>query len=198
MKISSDNIVRTVRNTALASTIALFSLSASAANDFAGASKDAWLTGKVETVFMLNSHLNAFEIDTDVESGVVKLSGTVESDIDKDLAASLAKGVSGVVEVNNELMVDAELERNSEAEDVDGDRRFGTWVDDATTTAAVKSRLIGNEHIKGLKIDVDTRGDVVTLTGRVETDQQKMLAEELASNTGDVKGVRNNLVVDPE
>lgn len=197
MKTLPSKLVRTARNTALATTVAMFSLSASAADDFSGAAKDAWLTGKLETVFMLNSHLNAFEIDTDVEGGIVQLSGTVESDIDKDLAASLAEGVSGVVEVNNQLMVDAEVSMD-ENEVAGQDRKFGTWVDDATTTAAVKSRLLGNEHVKGLKIDVDTRGDIVTLSGRVGSDEQKMLAAEIANNTGDVRDVRNNLVVDPQ
>jgi len=49
----------------------------------------------------------------------------------------------------------------------------------------------------GLKIDVDTADDVVTLSGRVGSAEESQLAEEIAKNTGDVEGVRNNLVVDP-
>jgi osmotically-inducible protein OsmY len=183
----------------LIATSALLASSASLAADFEGQSKDAWLTGKVETVFLLNSHLNGFRIDTDVDNGIVTLSGTVESDIDRDLAVTLAEGVEGVVEVENELMVDTEAEgtRNADRSN-ENTRSFGTWVDDATTTAAVKSRLVGNENVHGLQIDVDTRGDIVTLSGRVDTDQQRDLAEQIARNTGDVSDVRNNLVVDPE
>jgi osmotically-inducible protein OsmY len=48
-----------------------------------------------------------------------------------------------------------------------------------------------------LKIDVDTKDDVVTLTGRVSSREESQLAEEIAKNTGDVESVRNNLVVDP-
>jgi len=186
------------RNAVLGTAVLLLS-GAAYADSFEGASKDAWLTGKVETVFLLNGHLNNFEINTDVEDGIVHLTGTVESDIDSDLAVQLAKGVDGVVEVHSDLVVDSDaapIERESVAE---GDSRsFGTWIDDATTTAAVKSKLIGNGNIEGLQIDVDTRGDVVTLSGRVETDEQKSLAEELARNTGDVGDVRNNLVVDAQ
>lgn len=185
------------RNAVLGTAIVLLSGAAYADDSFEGASKDAWLTGKVETVFLLNGHLNNFAIDTNVEDGVVHLSGTVESDIDRDLAVQLAKGVDGVVEVREELVVDAEMEpvEHDPVADED-DRSFGTFVDDATTTAAVKSKLVGNGNIKGLQIDVDTRGDIVTLSGSVETDEQKSLAEELARNTGDVSDVRNNLVVD--
>jgi osmotically-inducible protein OsmY len=163
--------------------------------------KDAWVTGKIETVFALNRYLNPFSIDTDVVDGVVTLTGMVESDIDRDLAGELAKGVAGVVEVKNGLKVEPTMAQRkaaaASAGEHDGDRSFGQWVDDATTTAAVKSKLIGNSNTSGLKIDVDTRGDVVTLSGRVTSSEEKSLAEELARNTGDVKNVRNQLVVDP-
>ena len=45
---------------------------------------------------------------------------------------------------------------------------------------------------------VDTRGDVVTLSGEVASAEEKQLAEELARNTGDVKQVHNQLVVTRE
>jgi osmotically-inducible protein OsmY len=80
----------------------------------------------------------------------------------------------------------------------DGDRSFGTWVDDATTTAAVKSKLVGNANTSGVKIDVDTRGDVVTLSGRVASSEEKELAGEIARSTGDVSEVNNQLVVDAQ
>jgi osmotically-inducible protein OsmY len=155
-------------------------------------------------VFLLNRHLNNFAIDTDVENGEVHLRGAVESDIDRDLAAALAEGVDGVTGVENELTVEGEAarvardDRNvSNSADTNA-RTFGTWVDDATTTAAVKSKLIANADTKGLEIDVDTHEDVVTLSGRVNSDQISQLAEQIAHNTGDVASVRNNLVVDPE
>lgn len=163
---------------------------------FSGGGKDAWIEGKTETVFMLNRHLNSFSIDTDVENGIVHLTGMVESDIDRDLAGELAKGIEAVVEVKNDLKVEPEHARDTASAGGAGESRsIGAWVDDATTTAAVKSKLIGNPNTKGMKIDVDTRGDVVTLSGQVASAEQKQLAEEIARNTGDVKDVRNQLVV---
>lgn len=173
------------------------------ADDFEGAARDAWITGKVETVLLLNRHLNNFAIDTDTENGTVTLTGSVESDIDRDLAVSLAEGVEGVDEVRDQLTIDGEGARvvardTEEADDEHDGRTFGTWVDDATTTAAVKSKLVANAETKGLEIDVDTYEDVVTLSGRVQSDQVKDLAASIAMNTGDVRDVHNNLVVDPE
>jgi osmotically-inducible protein OsmY len=161
--------------------------------------RDARLTGQIETMYLLNPHLSAFAIDTDVENGIVHLNGTVSSDIDRDLAGALAKNVDGVVDVDNELEINEHV--LSEEVPVDEEqvarRDFGSWVDDTTTTAAVKSRLIGNANTKGLQIDVDTRGDIVTLSGRVETAQERELAEQIARDAGDVADVHNNLVVDP-
>jgi osmotically-inducible protein OsmY len=54
---------------------------------------------------------------------------------------------------------------------------------------------MGNPNTQGMQIDVDTRGDVVTLSGEVASSEEKSLAEELTRNTGDVKDVRNQLVV---
>ncbi len=173
-------------------------------DSYEGTMKDAWIHGKIETVFALNRHLNPFSIDTDVENGIVTLNGTVESEIDRDLAEALTHGIVGVVDVRNELMVEpaardqrSEQRADENDQNYDDGRNFAAWVDDATTTAAVKSIFLANGHIDGLQIDVDTRGDVVTLSGRVDTQQQKDLAEELARTTGDVADVRNNLVVDP-
>ncbi len=159
-----------------------------------GPAKDAWITGKLEAVYALNGHLNPFKIDTDVDRGIVHLTGRVESDIDRDLAGELAKGIKGVVEVDNDLTVEKDA-RKMAATERGGERSFGTWIDDATTTAMVKSKLVANPNTKGLQIHVETRGDVVTLSGAVASGEEKSLAEELARNTGDVKDVKNKLVI---
>lgn len=157
-----------------------------------GEPKDAWIQGKIETVYTLNRHLNGFTIDTDVTNGAVHLTGRVESDVDRDLAGELAKGIDGVVSVDNDLVVEA----NSRAATVSGaERPLSARISDATTTAAVKSKLLANGNTDGLDINVDTRGDVVTLSGEVGSAEEKQLAEQIARNTADVSDVRNQLVV---
>ena len=169
---------------------------ATSSDTYEGSVKDAWITGKIETAYELNGNLNAFEIDTDVANGTVHLTGMVESDIDRDLAGQIAEGIDGVVDVQNDLTVE-ETARQMAAARADGDeqRTFGGWVDDATTTAAVKAKLVGNSNTKGLQIDVDTMDNLVTLSGEVSSTEVKQLAEEIARNTSDVKDVRNQLVV---
>jgi len=171
---------------------ALLSLPASpaSAKTFEGAAKDAWLVGKIEMAFTLNEHLNPFVIDTDAENGIVTLTGTVESDIDRDLAGAIAKGVEGVSKVNNKLEIDkttASTETHAHS---------SNWFTDATTTASVKTRLVANGSIDALAIDVDTEDAVVTLSGRVRSEAEKDLATQVAKNTASVAEVRNLLVVD--
>jgi osmotically-inducible protein OsmY len=188
---------RTLIATALAATLSVTSPVALAdSSTFSGNTKDAWITGKVEMAFLLNGHLNPFAIATDVENGAVHLTGIVKDGIDRDLAGEVARGIEGVVSVDNDLTIDAERANAVAKEHATNHRDFGSWVDDATTTARVKSRLLANTNTQGLKIDV-TKDDVVTLSGRVKSTKEKSLAEEIARNTGDVESVRNNLVVDP-
>ncbi|MEZ5490476.1 MAG: BON domain-containing protein [Gammaproteobacteria bacterium] len=164
---------------------------------FEGAAYDAWLTGKIETVFTLNRELNPFTIDTDVSHGDVILSGTVDSDIDKALAGELALGVEGVTKVQNEIVVregEGFIEQSRDQLAV-ASNNFMRWADDATTTASVKAKLLANSETEGLEISVMTENDVVTLEGEVSSAAEKQLAEEIAINTGDVVEVINQLVV---
>ncbi len=179
---------------AITALIATMSLGAMQAfGDDKGAPKDGWITGKLEATYALNRHLNAFTINTETVSGIVHLTGNVETDIDRDLAGELAKGIEGVVSVDNDLVIKPNAREDARTETTQ--RPFGVFVDDATTTAMVKSKLLANANTKGLEIDVDTRGDVVTLNGEVASAEEKQLAEEITRNTGDVKQVRNQLVV---
>lgn len=163
--------------------------------------KDAWLTGKVETVFALNRQLNSFDIDTQVEGGVVHLTGSVESEIDRDLATELARSVEGVTDVRNELRVASATtltaSRRAEREVLGKQRgELRRLIEDASTNAVVKAKLLANQNTKGLNINVDTRNRVVTLSGQVASAEERQLAELLARNTENVAEVRNELIVD--
>ncbi len=157
--------------------------------------KDAWIDGKVESALLINRHLNNFTIDTDVKNHTVYLTGTVKSDVDKALAAEIAKGIKGVENVENNLVVDADTEMKKTAHDEGDERSFGTWYDDATTTASVKSKFLWSGEVDGLDINVDTHRGVVTLNGTADSEANKELAEKMAKNTDGVRDVVNKLVV---
>ena len=71
-------------------------------------------------------------------------------------------------------------------------------IDDSAITAKVKSKLATDSQTSAIKISVDTRGGVVTLSGTVPTDTEKSKAEQLARSTDGVKRVENDITVKPE
>ena len=68
-------------------------------------------------------------------------------------------------------------------------------ISDAEVTAAVKTSFAADPDVAAHNIDVDTTEGVVTLTGKVKSDDEKIKAGRLARNTGGVKRVNNNLLV---
>ena len=73
--------------------------------------------------------------------------------------------------------------------------RTGDVISDAAVTTAVKSKFLADTSTPGLKIDVDTKDGVVTLSGTVRTRAEADRAVSLARDTNGVKRVVNNLKV---
>lgn len=153
---------------------------------------DQWIDTRLEAAYLFNPHLNNLSIDTEVKNGHVLLSGSVRSDIDRDLAEEIAKSLAGVQSVDNALQVEEHPQRKMLSE---ADTDFLQKVKDATTTAQVKTKLIGNSNISAGDIDVDTENSVVRLSGQVGSDSERQLAELIARNTSGVKSVSNQLEV---
>jgi osmotically-inducible protein OsmY len=166
--------------------------SGSAVDDDSGSAVgDSWVKSKLESSYAVNDDLSALDIDTDVEGGHVTLSGTVASEDQRQMAEEVALGIEGVSAVDNQLMVEADAGTTEAVADDDS----GSAVGDAALTAQVKSKLIGDDSIEGTDIDVDTQGSVVTLRGRVSTEEQRTRALELAREVDDVQSVQDELVV---
>lgn len=169
------------------------------ANQMQGAIKDAWLDGKLETALLFNEHLNSFDIDTDVKHGTAWLTGAVESDIDRDLAGEIARSIDGIVKVENKLVVDATKAASANSSDTYRQKQgFKQGVMNATLTARIKSKLMLNGNTSGLAIDVDSKDGNVTLSGTVDSEQEKDLAERIAANVAGAQTVTNRLTVDTE
>lgn len=66
---------------------------------------DAEIQNNINTALINNAITDSWEIGVDVNSGIVTLSGVVDSHVEKNEAEWLASGVSGVTEVNNMLQV---------------------------------------------------------------------------------------------
>ncbi|MFT3720495.1 BON domain-containing protein [Pseudorhodoferax sp.] len=68
-------------------------------------------------------------------------------------------------------------------------------VDDMAITAAVNASLAKDPDLSAMKIDVDTKSGVVTLTGPAPSEAAKQRATTLVHAVEGVAGVNNNLQV---
>ena len=152
---------------------------------------DARQETQIWTTYALSPYLRAHDIKVSVHSGKATLRGKVDDDVNKDLAKQIALGVSGVTEVDNQLVVQPDYIPSRPA----SERSFGEVVDDATITSAVKSKLLWSKQTGGLAIDVDTRSQRVTLKGTADSAEARDVAGRLAMNTRGVIAVNNQLVI---
>ncbi len=76
-----------------------------------------------------------------------------------------------------------------------GSKTRTAWHDDDTITASVKSKLAREKAATLVKVNVDTNGGIVELTGNVDSEQTKQRATELTRQVEGVCKIVNNLKV---
>ena len=72
-----------------------------------------------------------------------------------------------------------------------------TDISDSAITTSIKSEIGLNPNVNTFGIHIKTEEGVVTLSGRVEDETQKVLAEQIARDTRGVTEVVNNLTIIP-
>src|SRR5215203_3292868 len=76
-------------------------------------------------------------------------------------------------------------------------KTVGDAIDDTTITTRVKTAMLNDPGVGGLRIDVDTFKGVVTLSGRVKSETERQQALGLARRTTGVVEVKDALQVEP-
>lgn len=77
------------------------------ADKVGGAIDDAAITTAVNAALVKDKDLSALKIDVDTKAGVVTLYGPAPSASARERATTIAKGVTGVTSVNNQLVISA-------------------------------------------------------------------------------------------
>lgn len=144
---------------------------------------------QIWTTYALSPYLRANDLKVVVHNGKATLSGIVEEGINKDLAKEIALGVNGIKSVDNQIVVQADYIPSKSA------RKYGDLIDDATITAAVKSRLLWSKYADSLNTKVQTQLGRVTLSGTAETAAAKNYTGQLVLTTRGVVSLNNQLVV---
>jgi len=184
-----------IQNRMLRSAIAAMTIATSAgafAESLVQEIIDARQETQIWTTYALSPYLRANDLQVSARNGTVILTGNVEEDVNKDLAGAIAMGVGGVKHVDNQIVIAADY-----VAPVPGvEHPYGGFVDDATTTAAIRSKLQWSKGTEGLSTSVSTHRGKVTLTGKADTQAGKDIATKLAMNTRGVYSVDNQLVVE--
>lgn len=157
------------------------------------------------------------DLDVEVTGDVAKISGEVPTAALKARAARLAN-VTGVTRVENQIEIVApgsaadktreglNKAANKTAEGVgtaanktgDALAKTGEVIDDSWITTKVKAKYVGESSVEGSDITVDTKNNVVTLTGTVPNTAAHSAALRIARETKGVKKVVDNLRVSPK
>jgi hyperosmotically inducible protein len=145
---------------------------------------DSVLTSKVKIALIDDPVTKAGQINVETYRGVVQLGGFVDNTQQKDQATKVARSVTGVKEVRNDLRVSTKPHATA-----------GQDLDDSMLTASVESKLMADSATKGYQINVGTQKGVVQLTGFVDSTTMKAKAGEIARSVDGVKQVRNDLEI---
>lgn len=77
----------------------------------------------------------------------------------------------------------------------DAGEKVAAAVDDASITASVNAGLAKDPDLSAIRINVDTKGGVVTLAGPAPSNTARDRASEIARGVSGVQSVNNQLVV---
>jgi osmotically-inducible protein OsmY len=164
---------------------------------------DATITASVKTALLEDERTKGFDINVDTAKGHVTLKGGADSWAAKTAATEIARKASGVVAVDNQLVIaatgsDARQEANRAT--ASGEVRnaldeTGDVVDDGWINSKVKTQLLASSEVSGLAINVDTKDNVVWLKGTVPTNTARATAIQIATSTKGVKSVNADQLV---
>ncbi|MDR9502166.1 MAG: BON domain-containing protein [Desulfurivibrionaceae bacterium] len=136
---------------------------------------DSDIAWAVETDLITDPMVSAHLIDVKSNDGVVTLSGSVDNLLSKERAVKIAKSIRGVRAVVNQVQVKPVSRKDRDiARDIEL-----AWLRDPAT--------------ESYELDVKVKDGIATLTGQVQSWQEKQLAEQVAKGVRGLKGVNNEV-----
>jgi osmotically-inducible protein OsmY len=146
---------------------------------------DSAIVTEVKAKLLAEKGVPSNDVNVEVYKGVVLLSGFVPDQAAKDASGKVAKGVSGVKEVRNQIAVHPKTS-------------MGTKLDDTTLSASVKTALMDADDVKSGQINVEVRGGIVQLGGFVTSIGMRDRAMAIAKGVKGVKRVDDAMFVKPK
>ncbi len=140
---------------------------------------DQEISEAIRLAAALDPRVKSFNLETQVDSGVVTLKGMVDNLRARNAAQQLAQDTVGVASVHNELKVEPK-----------------TPVGKRKLEAEIKDALFRNPITEGYEIHAGLENGVVTLTGKVDSYAEKAEADEVVSGIVGAIRVVNELEVE--
>lgn len=145
---------------------------------------DATISNEVKAK-LLASDAEAFgEVDVEVSTGLVLLTGRVNTPEQRVEAERIAWTSSRALDVANEIRIEPP-------------GGFAANAADELITARVRSRLIGSASVRSINFNVETYDGVVYLLGLARSEEEMRKAAEEASYAAGVKQVVSYIRVRP-
>ncbi len=138
---------------------------------------DVDITAAVERRLLSDGTVHDGDIDVKTTDGVVQLVGQTDNLITKKRAELLTSTVKGVRSISNRIQIDTPKRSDSDI------------------TNEVKHALMLDAAAEAYEIDVSSDAQVVTLKGKVDSWQERRLAERIAEGVRGVKQVKNQISV---
>ncbi len=193
--------------------VASSSAAAQSTRDTSTMMNDAWTTTQVYAKFFMDPDIKGRNIKVETMSGVVTLTGTVQSGAERNQAVAKAKATEGVKQVVDKLSLptaekplpSTSDEKNSKSASENAERvkahaksvadRVGKEVSDTWITTKVQAMYFLDRDVKGMNIDVTTKSGIVTLTGTVASEATRQKAVTDARSIEGVGQVIDKLTV---
>jgi hyperosmotically inducible periplasmic protein len=165
---------------------------------------DGLLTTRIQAQYFADEQVKGRYIGVSTSDKVVTLKGFVESPAARERALQIARGTTGVKQVNDQLLIGQSPAAFEEAQRPVATAGEGQPVpaaasaaatDDAQLTSNIQAKYFLDSTVKARHIEVDTRGGVVTINGEVGSEGERAQALLIARDTPGVQRVEDHLSV---
>jgi len=146
---------------------------------------DDLITTKIEAKIAMDKSISIFKVNVVTLNGIVKLSGSVDSEIQARSLVELAQETEGVVDVVADNLVIKDSKRP---------------IIDTLMTAKVKAQLVKNKIITDKNsntIQIEVKDGVVYLSGNVKNQEVITRVNEFAKLVRGVHSVESRLKIIP-
>jgi len=129
----------------------------------------------IQTELIVQDGVNWNDVDVETKEGIVTLNGEVDNILEKDRSINIAKSIKGVRAVVDELKI----------------RKVD--ISDQQLKQDVQSALLIDPATDSYELQIEVQDGIVTLSGKVDSWQEKQLAAKVAKGVKGVQALQNDI-----